>query len=1385
MEKKVQRSKRLASRAVIIMELQIQQGGEVFQEWPKYNKAWEFQCIQNFWHQHGGFEAVFDGCAYGLRAPEGGLMKKPWKVKSTSQLVWQLQRLCQCQEPHVPCEGGTRTRLSAFYPKQLCDKMARLVKFIHEHSEDQIMAVEKTPDYDPESVLKSTDQELMRVATDLLNLHKKLGHPGRQVFIKMLRDRGASTMVKTIAANLHCMDCEESAIPPARRAVTLEQATELWEVIQLDNMEFTVGDETFHFQVIVDEASTYGAANFLFKHPVSASRNPTTPEMLQALHQGWIQYFGYPKCIKLDKEGAHRGRQLEEWAEGHGIEIEAIPAEHHGSIGQVERLIGTLKQKLMAHLRSTEAPPEIATWAMIAAHNTMSNVGGYTPMQWVFGRNPTEADRLHDGPDLPYWSVMSTEEKMKDRLEQRLQAENLHRKLTLQHKINQAANTRMQPPVRYHPGDLVYYKRYQPPADKRERSHHLLDIPRRRVARWYGPARILALETKTSYEGQVRQPHLVAWIIASGRLKRVHASQLRFASERERVIAESHTPLATPWTFNDLTDIIAKGEFDDDTMTQRQQMSAALRQRTGNLKPDELASRKRPASQERPREEEDAEIFEPSPTGHSEPSPTGHHEPGRGSDEPFLAPEAPPDPRHEIQEDLDAQRLMADQHHFPMGSGEQGPLFQHAPFLRARARHERMERPYHVQRQDFLRQQELRGYDATIGEQDIPAPRTPSPLEEQADYVDEELNMEELFLAEDFEDYVFAVTIPEPKTEAEWRSIVKDPSKFVAKKMAKGVEVSWQKLNNVQKQAMREAKVLEINDWLASEVCRAAIGKVPAERLMRMRWVLVFKQTDTPGMIKAKARLVVLGFTDPDVGLVSVRSPTLSRRGRQLMLAMCTHKQWGFLKADAKTAFLQGEMGQQHRQIFGQPVQELKEAMGLKEGQAVQFLKAAYGLTIAPREFYLFVDEVLKKLNMERLTTEPCLWRLTDYDPRLQKQVTIGLVGAHVDDFLMTGDEGHPKWSEFLQRFHESLKWSPWECAPMMHCGVHLSQKNDGGWILDQKEFCESLNQVQEDGHAKELTESERRQCRAVLGSAQWRVYQTAPHHAAKLSHLQSILPKGEREVLKEINKFTRELYGQRNVTLEMHNLYAEKDEDVVAVAWSDAALANRADLGSTGGMLIGLVHKDMVDKGQKGPVNVISWGSAKLRRVCRSSLAAETQALAEAEQELMFVRTMWMEMMGEKVNLHRPGDTAQKMRGFLITDAKALYDSCQQGDMPSFSSKEKYTALEILALVQNMKLQATELRWCNSDMQLADGLTKVGAQDRMRRFLEEGQQWNVVYDPKFIAAKKLRARRLPADAPETEELGLGESTWLDLIGSSHTGHVNNSAKHMCFASGQ
>ena len=126
----------------------------------------------------------------------------------------------------------------------------------------------------------------------------------------------------------------------------------------------------------------------------------------------------------------------------------------------------------------------------------------------------------------------------------------------------------------------MYYKRYQPPSSKAERSHQRLDIPRRKVARWYGPARIPAVETKVSYDGHARQPSSNAWIIASGRLKKVSTTQLRHAGPRERVVAEGTSQLTAPWTFQDLSQFINKGEYDDEVMTERQLEADTRRVRT-------------------------------------------------------------------------------------------------------------------------------------------------------------------------------------------------------------------------------------------------------------------------------------------------------------------------------------------------------------------------------------------------------------------------------------------------------------------------------------------------------------------------------------------------------------------------------------------------------------------------------------------------------------------------------------------------------------------------------------------------------------------------------------------------------------------------------------
>lgn len=474
------------------------------------------------------------------------------------------------------------------------------------------------------------------------------------------------------------------------------------------------------------------------------------------------------------------------------------------------------------------------------------------------------------------------------------------------------------------------------------------------------------------------------------------------------------------------------------------------------------------------------------------------------------------DPRHQVPPDWDADGVFHGGDHFPFGANENGPLFQHPQFLQGRRRHEMEERPHHVQRQEFLHG------GAHYGEK--------LEDEENPDYFLGTIN---------FDEYAFAVTFPTPSTEAEWRSIVKDPS-----------EVSWQKLSEEQRKAMDEAKQVEINEWVKSRVCRAALGEVPLHRLMKMRWVLVFKATDDPNQVKAKARLVAVGFTDPDFGESPTRSPTLTRKGRQALLQLASHRGWESLKADAKAGFLQGKETQMKKQIFGMPVSKLQEAMSLKKGQALQFLKAAYELTVAPREFYIMVDDIFRLLGFSRLKTEPSIWILKTKDE--QGRITVhGAVETHVDDFLLIGGRHNPLWQTFLQNFHESLRWSPLEVCPFNHCGVLLEQDAHGHWHLTQEEeeFCKGLSQVEEDGKTKELTPNEQHQCRAVPGAAQWRCYQAAPQHCAKLSYLQSMIARGDKFTLKDINKFVREIYNQANTKVSVFNLHAIEDDESSSLA--------------------------------------------------------------------------------------------------------------------------------------------------------------------------------------------------------------------------------------------
>ncbi|CAE7501659.1 unnamed protein product [Symbiodinium natans] len=454
---------------------------------------------------------------------------------------------------------------------------------------------------------------------------------------------------------------------------------------------------------------------------------------------------------------------------------------------------------------------------------------------------------------------------------------------------------------------------------------------------------------------------------------------------------------------------------------------------------------------------------------------------------------------------------------------------------------------------------------------------------------------------------------------------------------------------------MDSAKALEVDNWMKTMAVKAAKKFVPQKELLRMRWVLTFKSSSeadavqgTPpsqDCVKAKARIVILGYSDPHLLDASSVSPAMSR---------------------------------------------------LSTGA-------------------------------ERLTTDSCVWRIR-------------------------------AWSNFLQGFKGAYEWSPWEYGAFKHCGVQIVQHPDFSVSIDHSSFCSELKQMTPIKETRKLHPEELSQVRAILGSIQWRVYQSAPQHAAKLNYLQSLVAVQDSSMVEQVNKLVREVFAARSLSCQVQALGADNPDDLCMIGWSDASLANRPDFSSTGGYLIALMSKKAIQDGM-GRVNPVSWRSGKLRRVARSSLSAESQALADAEQELFYARSEWREMMGDDLGATKPEEVSKRMQGYLVVDAKAMFDTLSKGVLAA-SQKDKYTGLELLARSQHLEAQQTTLLWCDSDHQLADGLTKASKQDVLKRFLSSGM-WRIRYDGAYVSAKKRRQM-----IHEEEE---GNSTFLlDFVFRTH-----------------
>ena len=133
---------------------------------------------------------------------------------------------------------------------------------------------------------------------------------------------------------------------------------------------------------------------------------------------------------------------------------------------------------------------------------------------------------------------------------------------------------------------------------------------------------------------------------------------------------------------------------------------------------------------------------------------------------------------------------------------------------------------------------------------------------------------------------------------------------FITSDAKRKAEGPISKLNQADRNKFLEAKSKELDQWISHAIFEiVSRAGVPISRIMPMRWVLTWKlvnDDDTPTE-KAKARLVVKGFTDPDLVTLRAEAPTLSKAARHMLLQLGSSLKFTFEVGDVKTASLQGD----------------------------------------------------------------------------------------------------------------------------------------------------------------------------------------------------------------------------------------------------------------------------------------------------------------------------------------------------------------------------------------------------------------------------------------------------------------------------------------------
>ena len=562
-------------------------------------------------------------------------------------------------------------------------------------------------------------------------------------------------------------------------------------------------------------------------------------------------------------------------------------------------------------------------------------------------------------------------------------------------------------------------------------------------------------------------------------------------------------------------------------------------------------------------------------------------------------------------------------------------------------------------------------------------------------------------------------------------------------------EVKLCQLNKEELAEFDKAKEAEVANWLKTgTVSKALRSSLSPEQVLRCRWIHVWKPLEDEAdrakhggrSRKAKSRLVVLGYLDPELETIPRDSPTLGRQSRMLILQMIASCQWNLMSFDVKAAFLQGKT-QENRQLGIEPVPELRKAMGLKENEVCRLEKSAYGLIDAPYLWFKELDKSLRSLGFIPAPFDPCVYVL--YAPNSSKPS--GILGVHVDDGLCGGDDFFQKQ---IQKLEEKFPFGSKKSQSFTFTGIDMLQLPDKSIRLSQEKYVSKIEPIHVAPERKyspeeKVTENERLALRGIIGSLQYASVHTRPDLSSRLSFIQSQINSATINTLNEANKILHEAKRHKQTSITIKPISLDK---LRFLAFSDASFTSKKQPDSHTGMIIMATHAD-ISKHCTCPVSPISWGCKKIQKVVTSTLAAETASLSTTLDQLSWLRLFWGWLLNPKLEWQKSKSTLDRLPETIavsthkdpdiaVTDCKSLFDLVTRTAPPN--CQEFRTQLQARA-IKDLLNEGVNLHWVHSGAQVADALTKVMESSFLRHTLDIGMY--KLHDENEILKERATAR--------------------------------------------